>query len=482
MGSSAWHDRTMPAPAPASVSAIPVDVGVIPVDVGSTLAALARTLDSDQLSQALGRTMVSAPAESEPLGAVQLSADGRYEPIGCLGCGGMGRVDAVWDRDLMRELAIKQLHTRLADDGLSLRQFLWEARVTAHLDHPNIVPVHDLGLDANGQLYFTMKRVRGRSLAELCDLLIELAPARRNEIDCCLRATPEAGEDRLIAEYGPRKRRLRVFVEICQAIAYAHDRGVLHRDLKPANAMIGEFGEVLVMDWGLALPMRDRGDTALAQLMPADLQVTDDKLHGTPRYMAPELLLGKPADVRTDIYSLGVLLYELLALRRPHDATSVPALVVQITEGTFTPLSIAAPDLPSSVVAVVEQAMATDPQRRYASVRELIEDVEAVLEGLTPVAEQASHITKVRRYFWSRDNPDAAHIRVVDLDLTAVAGGCVGVALTLFWLQGFSWLLVAVLLCALACSVAPVRTYLRVFRSGHRRIERERERRAQAPA
>jgi serine/threonine protein kinase len=274
-----------------------------------------------------------------------------------------------------------------------------------------------------------------------------------------------------------------VFIEICQAIAYAHDRGVLHRDLKPANTMIGEFGEVVVMDWGLALPMRD-GSDVLSQLMPADLRVTDDKLHGTPRYMAPELLLGKPADVRTDIYALGVMLYELLALRRPHDATSVPALVVQITEGTSTPLSSVAPQLPSSVVAVVEQAMAKQPEHRYASVRELIEDVEAVLDGLTPVAEQASHITKVRRYFWSRDNPDAAHIRVVDLDLTAVCGGCVGVAVTSMWLQGPSWLFAAALLCAAACAVAPIRTYVRVIRSGHRRLERDRarERRARARA
>jgi serine/threonine protein kinase len=286
----------------------------------------------------------------------------------------------------------------------------------------------------------------------------------------------------MVAEFGPRKRRLRVFVEICQAIAYAHDRGVLHRDLKPANAMIGEFGEVLVMDWGLALPMRDRGEQALAQLMPEDLQATDDKLHGTPRYMAPELLLGKPADVRTDIYALGVVLYELLSLRRPHDATSVPALVVQITEGTSIPLAEVAPQVPSSIVAVVDKAMARDPERRYASVGELIEDVEAVLEGLTPVAEQASHVTKIRRYFWSRDNPDASHIRVVDLDLTAVTGGCVGVALTLFMLQGMSWLLAAVMLFGAATSVPPILTYVRVVRSGHRRIERDRERERRARA
>ena len=359
----------------------------------------------------------------------------------------------------MRELAIKQLHARLAGDGLSLRQFLWEARVTAHLDHPNIVPVHDLGLDTNGAAVLH-DEARARAIARGSDRALGgLDPTRCAAVDCCVRTKPEAGEDPLVAEFGPRKRRMRVFVEICQAIAYAHDRGVLHRDLKPANAMIGEFGEVLVMDWGLALPIRDRSESALAQLMPEDLGKTDDKLHGTPRYMAPELLLGKPADVRTDIYALGVLLYELLALRRPHDATSVPALVVQITEGTCTPLAEAAPQLPGSIVAVVEKAMAKDPEHRYASVGELNRRTSRPSSRAHAGRRAGLAHHEGAALFWSRDNPDAAHIRVVDLDLTAVTGGAVGVGLTLFILQGMSWLLLLVLACAVACAVAPLRTY-----------------------
>jgi serine/threonine protein kinase len=456
------------------------------VDVDSTLAALARTLDSEQLGRELGLTTISAPrlggdgsatGEGEDeVEALVFTSDQRYESLDELGQGGMGRVEAVWDRDLMRELALKQLHGRLAEDGLSLRQFLWEARVTAHLDHPNIVPVHDLGLDQAGRLYFTMKRVKGRSLAQLCELLDTVPAPRLAALDCEHRPTPEPDEDPLVTELGPRKRRLRAFVEICQAIAYAHDRGVLHRDLKPANVMLGEFGEVLVMDWGLATPLAG-AEGALAGLMPEALRGAEDRLLGTPRYMAPELLRSEAASVRSDIYALGVMLYELLALRRPHDADSVPALVYQITEGQSTPLAEAAPELPRPLVAVVEQAMASDPSQRYASVAELIEDVEAVLDGLSPMAEQAPAVVKLHRYFTSRDNPDVAHIRLVDLDLTAIAGIALGAAGALFVLQGLTTAVFVALGLALLLFISPMRIYARALRSGHRRLERDLARR-----
>jgi serine/threonine-protein kinase len=451
----------------------------IQVDVGSTLVALARTLDSDGLGAALGLTTMPAPHTDTPSpGAeIELHGEQRYQTLTTLGEGGMGQVGAVWDRDLMRELALKQLHPRLARDRRALQRFIWEARVTAHLDHPNIVPVHDLGLDGAGALYFTMKRVRGRSLAELIDALARLDGKRVAEVDCCAhhRCHIQPGEDTLLADYGPRKRRLRVFVDICQAIAYAHDRGVLHRDLKPANVMIGEFGEVLVMDWGLALPLPIAAAGPLAQLLPSTLDETDDALYGTPRYMAPELLRGEPASVRTDIYALGVLLYELLAFRRPHDGDSIPALVRSIVEGQVVPLRQVAPELPSSIVAVVAKAMAVDPSQRYASVAELIEDVETVNEGLTPRAEPASNATWLRRYFWSRDNPATAGLRLVDLDLTGAAGVLVGIAVTLAWTQGpMQWPVWALAVAALGLMVSPMSSYLRAVRAGRRSFLRQR--------
>ena len=462
----------MPALAPAPASH---------VEVGSTLVALARTLDSDQLAAALGLTTLPAPEGQEDagFGAIELSGEERYTSAEALGEGGMGRVTAVWDRDLMRELALKQLHPRLAGDAHSLRQFLWEARVNAHLDHPNVVPIHDLGLDQNGALYFTMKRVRGRSLAELIESLGALSSARLAEVDGCDRCTPKADEDPLLTEYGPRRRRLRIFVEICQAIAYAHERGVLHRDLKPANVMIGEFGQVLVMDWGLATPRPDASCEAakpLTELMPEALRETDERMYGTPRYMAPELLHGQAAGVRSDVYALGIILYELMAFRRPHDADSVPALVARITEGEFTPLAQVAPRVPRSVVAVVEKAMATDPLERYASVAALLDDVEAVLAGLTPGAEEVSHLTWVRRYFWSRDNPMTGNIRLVDLDLMGGAGLAMGVALTLAWTRGIDAFVIGGLVLGAALLVSPAVTYMRAVRIGKRDFAKQRER------
>ncbi|MCA9683872.1 MAG: serine/threonine protein kinase [Myxococcales bacterium] len=467
-------------------------MSVATVDVGSTLAALARTIDSEKLGAVLGLATLPAPGDSQhpnrgsALEPVELSGDQRYEPVDTLGEGGMGKVAAVWDRDLMRELALKQLHPRLAQDGRALRQFLWEARVTAHLDHPNIVPVHDMGLDQNGALYFTMKRVRGRSLAELIEALAALPAKRMAEVDCCHRCRPQDDEDPLLLEYGPRKRRLRLFVEICQAIAYAHKRGVLHRDLKPANVMIGEFGQVLVMDWGLAQPHGegnpdgagegdDADETPLQRLMPAALTRTG-AIMGTPAYMAPELIRGEPLDERSDIYALGVLLYELLAFRLPHEADSVPALVMRITEGEVVPLSQVVPHLPSSIVAVVEKAMATDPAARYPNVEALLEDVEAVMDGLTPVAEDASRLTWVRRYFWSRDNPVTAGLRLVDLDLTGISGVALGVALALGWARGFDNVVLAWLLLSAALVVTPGISYFKAMRAGHGRFARQRER------
>lgn len=320
----------------------------------------------------------------------------RYETLGLLGEGGMGRVERVRDRDLLREVAVKRLLPELLANTKLLRQFLWEARVTAYLDHPNIVPVHDLGVTPEGHLYFTMKLVKGRTLEQ------ELEKVR------------EAGEveSELLVN-----RRLRLFLQLCNAVSFAHSRGVLHRDLKPANVMVGEYGEILVTDWGIAVPLPDEsGDALRALLEEASVGVSA----GTPLYMSPEQVRGDAVDGRSDIYTLGVILYELVALRSPFDAKTVPTLLKQVTEGDSIPLRTAYPKATTAVAAVVAKAMALDPASRYAAVRELVADVETVLDGRTPSAEAAPMATRLARFYQGRD-PGTSRMRVIDLDLWMVS-------------------------------------------------------------
>jgi serine/threonine protein kinase len=350
------------------------------VDVTSTLVNLGRAFgDAGTRSFALTRITMHGghggnPAES---GEFSLSESSRrYEHIRLLGRGGMGVVDQVWDHDLMRKLAVKRLHPDRADRGMALRQFLWEARVTAYLDHPNIVPVHDLGLDANGDLYFTMKFVHGTSLDEMLGALarVEQAAAKGEE--------PTPVDEIITAEHLTALRRVRLFLDLCQAISYAHERGVLHRDLKPANVMLGQYGEVLIMDWGLAYPLPGAAGEGLRELLPHQLwEHKPNRPSGTPRYMSPEQIAGRQLDERSDIYSLGVILYELLTLRSPYSATDFTRLLLQVSDGDVRPLTKVGASVPDALIDVVNRAMGKHPDQRYATVRELTEDIEAILDN-----------------------------------------------------------------------------------------------------
>jgi serine/threonine protein kinase len=362
------------------------------VDVSSTLMNLGRAFgDIGTRSFALSRISLHGghgghPAES---GEFSLSESSRrYEHIRLLGRGGMGVVDQVWDHDLMRKLAVKRLHPERADRGMALRQFLWEARVTAYLDHPNIVPVHDLGLDANGDLYFTMKFVHGTSLDEMLGALarVEQASARGQD--------PTPVDEIITAEHLTALRRVRLFLDLCQAISYAHERGVLHRDLKPANVMLGQYGEVLIMDWGLAYPLPGATGEGLRELLPHQLwEHKPNRPSGTPRYMSPEQIAGRPLDERSDIYSLGVILYELLTLRSPYSATDFTKLLLQVSDGDVRPLTkTAGATVPDALIDVVNRAMAKLPDQRYATVRELTEDIEAVLDGFAPSRSESERV------------------------------------------------------------------------------------------
>jgi serine/threonine protein kinase len=305
----------------------------------------------------------------------------------------------------LRELALKRLRTELREDSRRLQQFLWEARVTAHLDHPNIVPLHDIGIADDGTPYFTMKYVRGRSLRALVD------------------GMNEGSEPRL-----PPRRRLRLFLQLCHAIEFAHARGVLHRDLKPENIMIGDHGELLVMDWGIAVPLRS-GEHDLRDLA-SDLEVLGaDSISGTPMYMSPEQASGQQLDERSDVYTLGVILYELMALRRPFEADTLPELMARIVAGRAVPLSESAPELSPSIVAVIEHAMQADPAGRYSAVAALRADVEHTIDGGTPAAEHASLARRFGRFYLRPRNPWMASLRAIDVELFMGSSLAFGVAL-----------------------------------------------------
>ncbi len=348
--STAAATRHLPAPTPAAVPTLAAS------DSDATIRLV--PVAGDRTVTAAGGRAGDAPSPP-PAGF-------RYEIRDVLGRGGMGRVDLARDPYLDREVAIK---TILQPTDPVLRQrFLEEARVAGQLEHPNIIPIHELGIDPDRGPFLVMKRIRGRSLKDVLDG-IHAMPAPEKALADLLNA----------------------FVKTCEAVAYAHSRGVLHRDLKPDNVMVGEFGEVLVMDWGLAkvLGRSEPDATPLAASgtghETTTRTVAGDVL-GTPLYMSPEQARGEVGslDERADVYSLGATLYEVLTLNTPFDAVSVQELLTQVSEGRVLPPGMRhrAPwALPRDLSAVALKAMARDRAGRYASVTVLKEDVEAWLAG-----------------------------------------------------------------------------------------------------
>ena len=297
----------------------------------------------------------------EALESLPVKPQERYRFIRSIGFGGMKSVLLVRDADTGREVAMAIMPDFRERPRRDLERFVREARLTAKLEHPNIVPVHDLGIDRSGSPYFTMKYLHGQSLASV------LRRLRKND--------PEAVERFNLV------RLLQIFIRICNAIEFAHSRGVGHFDLKPENVNIGEFGEVVVLDWGLA--RRFEQDDS------------DGRNKGTPGYMAPELISagGPPADARSDIYSLGGILYAMLALTNPLSRLPVEEVLRRTVTGEVIPPSDAAPEgryVPGALEAICMKAMALQPGQRYGSVSELREDIFAFQTGYAPKAENAS--------------------------------------------------------------------------------------------
>ncbi len=275
--------------------------------------------------------------------------------------GGMGAVRQAFDRSLQRRMAVKTLHADTYEHVLLVHGFLREAQVTGQLDHPNIVPIHELGRDDEGGLFFTMKLVDGESL--------------RDRIG---RAPP--------ASYERLKELLEVFIKVCDALAFAHSRGVLHCDIKSANVMVGSYAQVYLMDWGGAqlLGPPPGVDTShwVRDSLPTPRPVTG-MVFGTPAYMSPEQASGGrvPIDERSDIFSMGALLYEILTGRPPYVGNSAREGIVRALRWDVVPPVERPHVYPRELIRIVMTAMARDPKDRYQSIKDLQAAVSGLLSG-----------------------------------------------------------------------------------------------------
>lgn len=307
-----------------------------------------------------------------------------YTDLHTIGIGGFGTVYAAGEPELGRNLALKILRPRYRQNKERVLSFIREARITAKIDHPNIVPVHRLGVFDDAGLYFSMKRVAGETLRGILKKLQENRPGYRKKY--------------------PLPRLLDIFIGACQGVSYAHQNGILHCDLKPENLMVGNFGEVLVMDWGMARYLPGTSDEA-------PLTGNEEKKHmgGTPVFMAPEhlSLLSNAPTVLSDIYALGCVLYAILTRRSSpfEGAETLEEIQKRVVQERIVPPRRIAPGdqpVPRELEAICLKAMARNPQKRYGSVNELLEDLHNFRDGLPVNAYSPSPVYKFGKFVFRR--------------------------------------------------------------------------------
>jgi serine/threonine-protein kinase len=358
---------------------------------GPSLARNPVAITADPSTTGVSPTMTRAPAPVRP----SLVA-GRYDILRSHARGGLGEVFVARDRELGREVALKQIQPQFADDALSRARFVREAEITGGLEHPGVVPVHALGWDGHGRPYYAMRFIRGESLKE--------AVERFHAVD-----RPESAPGQRSLEL---RRLVRQFLDVCNAIDYAHSRGVVHRDIKPSNIVVGMHGETLVVDWGLAktLGRTDSGDVREERsLVPSSVSESAQTLpglaQGTPSFMSPEQAAGalERIGLACDVYSLGATLYCLITGRAPFESDSVQEVLRAVREGVFPPPRQVDRLIPRALEAICLRAMALEPRDRYPTARALAEDIERwmadepVSARREPMAERIVRAMRRRR-------------------------------------------------------------------------------------
>lgn len=339
---------------------------------GSKLTISTETSDDFKLSHSDAPSSITLVAGHLPSKEDIQFVIGPYQILNCIGKGGMGEVFLAYDTTCGRRIALKRIRADLVAHQQMHNRFLKEARVTSQLTHPAIIAIYEIH-DERHLAYYTMPYVEGKTLKQM------LKAARIKEKQGLKIEHSEGGIPALI----------RIFLSVCQAVGYAHSKGVLHRDLKPENIIVGRYGEALILDWGLAKLIHsdnEKEEFNLAENTQANSlrSLTNiGKVVGTISYMAPERAVGNPATLQTDIYSLGVILYQILTLRYPFHRKSLKAFRQNLhNEQLYAPASIAPHrDVPDILAQIAMKCLSVDPLERYLSVDELLHHLESYIEG-----------------------------------------------------------------------------------------------------